>query len=254
MRQPDRLTKIEQQIEAVKTRLATLPKGTANVFECRGHLRFRGTLNGEKHYFNQSEQKLIDALIVKQYLSYKLEDLLALKAHLLACDAREQRCKAKAQAYLLKHPVYAETVRKYLHDTVLPAVRAYDEAPLQEMRTEETVEGLLVRSKSEVMIAAMLYERGLSFSYEEPLRLGMKTYYPDFTIHFPNEKPAFRFEHFGMMDDESYIRRNYTKLIDYAVYGIIPNVNLVITYETKNHTLKLSQIEKAISIIEEYAG
>ena len=112
MRLTDRLTKIEQQIETIRTRLSALPKGTVNIFECRGHYRFRGILNGEKHYFNQSEQKLIEALIVKQYLSYKLEDLLALQAHLLACDAREQRCKGKAQAYLLKHPIHAETVRK----------------------------------------------------------------------------------------------------------------------------------------------
>ena len=50
-------------------------------------------------------------------------------------------------------------------------------------RIHHTLADVVVRSKSEVIIANMLHERGISFRYERPLRAPDGTFYlPDFTI------------------------------------------------------------------------
>jgi exodeoxyribonuclease V alpha subunit len=67
-----------------------------------------------------------------------------------------------------------------------------------------------VRSKSEVIIANMLFEREIPFKYEVPLYAPDGTFYlPDFSVMWRGEE--WYWEHFGMMDDESYRHHNETK-------------------------------------------
>ncbi len=96
------------------------------------------------------------------------------------------------------------------------------------------------------MIAAALYERGLPFRYEEPLQLGGKMYFPDFTVRDPNDGSFYWIEHFGMMDDISYASQAFDKMKYYARYGIVPGINLITTFETKDKKLQWTQIEHAI--------
>lgn len=70
--------------------------------------------------------------------------------------------------------------------------------------------GLKVRSKSEVFIAEKLYEKKISFKYEQPLSAEGKTYYPDFTLFIG--KKEYYWEHFGMMNDEVYAKRTECKI------------------------------------------
>jgi hypothetical protein len=70
--------------------------------------------------------------------------------------------------------------------------------------------GLKVRSKSEVFIAEKLYEKKISFKYEEPLSAQGKTYYPDFTIEIGKKK--YYWEHFGMLNDKQYARKTKIKI------------------------------------------
>ena len=61
------------------------------------------------------------------------------------------------------------------------------------------------RSKSEVIIANLLFERGIPFRYEETLRSpDGATRLPDFTITW--KKKTYYWEHLGMLDVESYER------------------------------------------------
>jgi ATP-dependent exoDNAse (exonuclease V) alpha subunit len=66
-----------------------------------------------------------------------------------------------------------------------------------------TLAEYLVRSKSEVIIANILYDRGIDFAYEKPLFAPDGTFYlPDFTITFQGEQ--YYLEHLGMLDLDSY--------------------------------------------------
>lgn len=70
-------------------------------------------------------------------------------------------------------------------------------------RIHKALTGDMVRSKSEVIIANMLHERGVSFWYEKPLRAPDGTLYlPDFTILHQGEE--YYWEHLGKMAESAY--------------------------------------------------
>ncbi len=78
-----------------------------------------------------------------------------------------------------------------------------------EGRVHETLTRDMVRSKSELVIANLLAERGISFEYEMPLRAPDGTMYlPDFSIVHHGQR--WFWEHWGMMSDEAY--RNHREI------------------------------------------
>lgn len=118
-----------------------------------------------------------------------------------------------------------------------------------EQKVHKTSSGHMVRSKSEAMIAMHLYSNRNPFRYECILPLGESTLYPDFTIRHPQTGQFYYWEHFGLMDDSSYCRNAFSKLQLYASFGIIPTLQLIATYENRNHPFNSDTIEK---IIQEY--
>ncbi len=72
-------------------------------------------------------------------------------------------------------------------------------------KVHQTLSHDMVRSKSEVIIANMLYERGITFFYEEPLFAPDGTMYlPDFTLLYGGEK--YYWEHVGRIRDPAYVQ------------------------------------------------
>jgi exodeoxyribonuclease V alpha subunit len=74
----------------------------------------------------------------------------------------------------------------------------------QEGKIHETLSSHMVRSKSEVIIANMLFERKVPFKYEFPLfaEADGSFYLPDFTITVNGED--YYLEHLGRLDDNKY--------------------------------------------------
>lgn len=70
-----------------------------------------------------------------------------------------------------------------------------------------------------------------------------------FTIRHPKTGEVFYWEHFGLMDNPTYSKNAYSKLQLYTNHGIIPSIQLITTYETKEHPLTAETIEK---IVENY--
>lgn len=92
----------------------------------------------------------------------------------------------------------------------------------------QTLADCMVRSKSEVIIANMLFEREIPFRYEVPLYAPDGTFYlPDITITWRGEE--WYWEHFGLMGDKSYRHYNETKKEWYAKN--FPD-RLIATYES----------------------
>ena len=241
---------LEDKINQLTEQIDSLPKGTATVYMHKGQRRMQGMINGKRVFFNQKDLPLVKDLILRIYLTKKRAELVHAKVVLNANQSFEDHYLGLAESYLMENPLRAELLEDVFSkiDASLKAwVDAPDPcaAPFQEKRTEKTMFGLLVRSKAEVMIATFLYENGIPFRYEEPLPLGSKTFYPDFTIRDPKTGAFFWFEHFGKMDDPKYVRDNIPKLITYADNGIIPSVNLILTFETKSHQLSFPQIRSA---------
>ena len=95
-------------------------------------------------------------------------------------------------------------------------------------RIYKTHDGNFVRSKSEVIIANLLYAAGMNYRYEEPLEIDSVKILPDFTIYLPNGRKIF-WEHVGMLGVEKYDKRWAEKLNVYENY--FPD-NLRKTYES----------------------
>jgi ATP-dependent DNA helicase RecQ len=69
-------------------------------------------------------------------------------------------------------------------------------------RIYKTLSGDWVRSKSEVIIANLLFERKVPFKYEQPLTVDGVLYSPDFTIFWKGG--TFYWEHLGLLNREKY--------------------------------------------------
>lgn len=114
---------------------------------------------------------------------------------------------------------------------------------------QQTTFGLVVRTKSEMMIAEMLHSAGLVFRYEPALTLLQEgnqfTRYPDFEIRLRKGSSIF-WEHAGLMNDPDYSSRLRSKLELYAENGIYPWKNLIITADDENGSLDLEKIDAII--------
>ena len=110
----------------------------------------------------------------------------------------------------------------------------------------KSISGNLLRSKSEVLIDMSLYKHKIPFRYECELQLGNISIFPDFTILHPTSGKIIYWEHFGMMDIPKYRRNACQKLYDYSENGIIPSIQLITTFETKEHPLSTDTVEKIV--------
>lgn len=118
--------------------------------------------------------------------------------------------------------------------------------------------GLIVRSKSEALIAEYLLAAGIVFRYEQALNLVNTTWddagfeyaatervYPDFTIYLPDGSVII-WEHEGMMDSEEYQKRNLKKMMLYFRNGYYIPKNLIITMESSGKPLDTDAIRRII--------
>ncbi len=111
-----------------------------------------------------------------------------------------------------------------------------------------TKAGILVRSKSESIIANELFAFDIPFHYEQKLVIGETIIYPDFTIPGKEETELpYIWEHFGMMEKPNYIASALSKLKLYIESGYIPGINLILTFEKKDMPLDIVYVNSLIS-------
>ena len=247
----------EKELKQLEAALTSLPAGSAYISNCGGRTRLRGTIKGKDHFFNQNDMALAKKLLLKGYLQKQREELIRKIQWLkVAIDYKENWLGLSARP-LSQHPelgsYLAEELQSFssLSADLLKWTNAPDScsAPHQDNRTEPAVSGCKVRSKSEVMIASVLYERGLPFRYEEPLHLRGRVFFPDFTLRSPESGRFYWYEHFGMMDDPGYARKAWNKLAFYSENGLLPSVNLIVTFETREHKLNILKIHQALNTV-----
>ncbi|MEJ5365820.1 MAG: hypothetical protein WHS86_12005 [Desulfosoma sp.] len=95
--------------------------------------------------------------------------------------------------------------------------------PVQEALVHRTRRGDLVRSKSEVIIADLLYSKNIPYRYEQPLwDAAGNVRYPDFTIEDAETGLVIYWEHLGMLFDPDYRARWERKKAWYEAQGIRP--------------------------------
>ena len=89
-----------------------------------------------------------------------------------------------------------------------------------------------VRSKSEVIIANILYKLGIPYRYEYPvLTKSLGTLYPDFFVLDLWNREEVIFEHFGRLDADNYRKRTKDKIEAYVQEGYTLGDGLIFTFE-----------------------
>lgn len=105
----------------------------------------------------------------------------------------------------------------------------------EEGKIHRTLADYMVRSKSEVIIANILFDHDIPFQYEVPLYASDGTFYlPDFTIKWQGEE--WYWEHEGMLHDEKYRRHQKEKHTWYKKNGFFGR--LIVTSEKKGFDSK----------------
>lgn len=111
-----------------------------------------------------------------------------------------------------------------------------------------TSSGLRVRSKSEIIIADALERFNIPFRYEFPVELHNYTVYPDFYCLNPKNGEPIIWEHFGLMDDLTYVNKALNKLSSYSQKGFSARNNLIITFENAQLPFSSKKAEEQIKL------
>lgn len=129
------------------------------------------------------------------------------------------------------HALFSDDLRKIVIEPIQQPSH-YERCPFDPLvHIHETVCGILVRSKSEVIIANALWHYGIPFCYEEIFHTFDGDYfYPDFTIHLPDGSVII-WEHLGMLTKKRYCERTAKKLYYYQNGNFTIGKNLIITQD-----------------------
>lgn len=243
-------TNIEQKIADIEKKLLPCPEGHLTFSRCGKYVNWYHKTPGRKRYIPTSERTLVQQLALKKYYTLQLESL---SQELTAINSYLSRCahnNHKLENFFEKSPEMANlagSLCSFQNKQQLWANETYQKNPLNpEGLIHKTTLNYNVRSKSEVLITYVLSNKGIAFRYECGLALNGSIIYPDFTIKHPKTDEIYYWEHFGMMDSEAYITRTTNKLKLYITNGIIPSIQLITTYETKEHPLDIETVEMLV--------
>ncbi len=244
--------KINKEIKSLKAQINKLPPGHIISSRVENRYKWYQSDGHNKKYIPKKNRQLAEKLALKKYLSCKIENLKKEENALNAYISQYNYQKMKNPEELIwEDSRYYELLSPYLKPKSkelaewLAAPYDKNEYKIERLKHKSRT-GKMVRSKSEALIDEMLFEAKIPFRYECALNLGGCIIYPDFTIRHPKTGEKYFWEHCGMMDDIDYVRKLCSKIEMYAINGIIPSVNLILTYETKEHPLDYEMVEKII--------
>lgn len=152
-----------------------------------------------------------------------------------------------------------------LYLTIKEQVRTWSEEEYEENNNYpenlryETEQGEIVRSKSEVIIANILFKHreDILYKYEKPLTLVIdgreKQVHPDFTIINVHTGKITYWEHAGLMDDAHYVNEFVRKMNSYVTNGLVIGRDVVVSYETQSLPLDIKVVKRMVQeIINKY--
>jgi hypothetical protein len=149
---------------------------------------------------------------------------------------------------------HSETAARITNLFTAPSPVEVDGRYLEAGLIHRTRKGHAVRSKSELIIADLLYSKHIDYQYEQPLSMpdGSRRL-PDFTITDDTTGTTYYWEHLGMLQRPSYRRQWQQKLAWYRSHGILPddegggpNGVLIITQDGDDGSISSAQIEALV--------
>ena len=146
----------------------------------------------------------------------------------------------------------SEVARRFTCLFEAPNIVEYKKKYYEQALIHRTLKGDLVRSKSEVIIANMLFEAGIEYEYEKELDLGEDGIrIPDFTIEDAESGLCFYWEHCGMLGDAAYNKHWQEKQALYKKHDIVEGENLIVSKDSLNGGIDSAEIKR---LIDTYLG
>ena len=245
-----KVEQVQKEIQRISKQLNTYPEGKLVSIRNGNWYKYYVSDGHTKTYIPAEKRELARQLAWKKYLTCFLEDLeqekCAIEAYLHKMSKKKHidRLIEKNQGCIALLGERIKTRNQVIEDWLMEEYETNQEFP--ETLRHNTIAGHMVRSKSEAMITSYLYSNQIPYRYECALTLEGVTLYPDFTIRHPKTGQIYYWEHFGKMDDEKYVKKTQRKFQIYTSNGIIPTIQLITTYETKENPLDMRTIEEVI--------
>jgi len=245
---------LNKQIKDLNGKLLKSPEGSISCARNGRNVKWYYTDGSAGYiYLPKSQKAKAEKLALKRFHQVTLSAAQKKKEALENCISVYEQQDKTTTSMLEETSPYHELILPY-YEKLPSKVSAWAAAEYEtnpeylEHKKFHTKKGDLVRSKSEVFIADELFMHKIPYHYEEKLDLkAYGIYYPDFTICHPRSEKIIFWEHFGLMDNEEYIHKAYRKLDVYTMNGIVPTMNLIVTFETRENPLDPGMIEKVIS-------
>lgn len=240
--------------------LAKAPEGWLRITSNRGNDQYYqmlpgGGKKGIPNYLSKKDLKLAARLAQKSY-----------DKKVVSAAERELKAWDMLASFFPEHTV------EELYETLSPARQAlvtpiietdesyrnkweaveYTPKPFREgAKVFVTDRGERVRSKSEQLIANLLYRLGIPYRYECPVKIQVngrtQVWYPDFTILDVKHRREVYLEHLGMLDDtreeNNYAVNAFRKMKVYEENGIYEGKNMIYSFETGAAPLDITYVE-----------
>ncbi len=245
------LAELEIRLKFANNELKTCPEGTLSYVKRGGRGTFFQIINSGGKRLRKSINKAPDfirGLARKEYL-IKEKKLLEHNIKVLK-DVIKTLVEPSPDNVLKSISKHLQGIPKHYffpdHNKDCWANQPYEKSNYKpEEKKHTTSRGLKVRSKSEVLIAEMLYIFNIQFRYEQVIRIGGIMLVPDFTIRLPDGR-IFYWEHCGMMSSKEYREHQKWKMEVYEKAGIVPWKNLIVTYDDEDGNINAGIIESEI--------
>ena len=242
--------RLSAQISSLERAIEKLPEGNLEFNKNGTGFRHFKAVSKKRTYLPKKEWKTVEDLAKKKYLQMLLRNARyeknAIGKYLNAHSNRDY-----AQELLTNNP-HLEEILRPLFKPMDEALQKWAEAdyPSTAGHPENLIhpgpKGILYRSKSEAMIAYVLYKNRIPFRYEWDKPINGITYHIDFTIRHPKTGELIYWEHCGMMDRSGYVANIERKISAYESAGIFPDRNLILTYESEHFPFEIGMAEEIV--------
>ncbi len=211
--------------------LSSLPEGRLyELHTKRDGVRYTRYLRGVQTHISKKNTELINALIKRE----KFEIMCRESSEVLSTIINDK----------IPHMI---SVLSSIPPDEFPVSVSEENYKREELK-HKTAHGEMVRSKSELIIANILFELGINYSYEKKLNTSYGLIYPDFTIVHPYTNTIYYLEHLGLMNEKKYADNWDFKLQKYESIGINEK-NVLITTTEENGNINSDLIKEKLEMI-----
>lgn len=248
------LRKEQEMIKTLERLLQHAPEGSVNIATTKGYPRYYRYLNGRKSYLGNRDSELVKQLIRKSYYSDMLKEAKQ-EAKILRRFLKQYAPDGHVRIYERLHPLRQKAVDPLVLPDDAFAWKWLEEHremarsqpnPFPRVHEFVTLNGENVRSKTEKIIADLLYHLDIPYVYGCPLQLSDGKVYPDFTILNKRTRKVYYLEHFGMMDKPEYAAAAIQKIKRYEKSCYYIGEDLLATWELSDAPLGTKELERMI--------